>query len=670
VLTVAPDPTVELSKLQRRFERERNARLQAEIIAERGLRELYEKKEQLQLLGTIAVAANESSSIDEVLYYALGTICRSIGWTLGHAYLATRSGTATRLTSTKLWHDPDSDRTQAFRRATETTEFLSNVGLPGRVFASAEPAWIVDIAADGDFRRAQVAIAGGLKSAFAFPVLAGAEVVAVLEFFTDRVIPRDDFLLHLMGQIGAQLGRVVERRRAEDQLIHDASHDPLTSLPNRTLFLDRLTRAIARNRRDPEALFAVLFVDLDRFKLVNDSLGHQAGDDLIMQVSTRLAASLRSGDMIARAHPPQEPGSDGLATLARLGGDEFTILLDDLTDLSDAVRDADRIPHTLAQPFLIDGHEIYVSASIGITWSATGYSTADAVLHDADLAMYRAKTLGKARYAIYDQNMFALAINRLDVETNLRRALQRNEFELHYQPIMALSSNTLVGFEALVRWRKSPTELVYPDEFISVAEDTGLILYIDTWVLREACRTMHQWHQEFPSPEPLSISINLSARQFARPDLVQQIRQILAETQIDPHTVRLEITESVSMADSERTVCVLSELRQLGVRFSIDDFGTGFSSLSYLHRFPLDLLKIDRSFVSRMALDKDSLSIIQTILSLARNLGMEVVAEGTETEAHVAQLTSLDCEYGQGYFFSRPLQSDAARTLLKSQSRA
>jgi diguanylate cyclase (GGDEF)-like protein len=665
VLTPTQDATTELSKLKRRCERERSARLQAEIIAERGLRELYEKKEQLELLGAIAVAANESTSIDEVLRFALATVCTSIGWSLGHAYVITRTGSLTRLTPTTLWHNPNHERTQAFHRATETTEFDISVGLPGRVLASGEPAWVVDIASDSNFPRLQAALAGGLKSAFAFPVLAGTEVVAVLEFFTDRITPRNDFLLHLMGQIGAQLGRVLERRHAEDQLIHDASHDPLTKLPNRALFLDRLTRAIARYRRHPDMPFAVLFVDLDRFKLVNDSLGHLAGDNLIIQMTERLAAALRTEDTIARAN---EPKPDELATLARLGGDEFTILLDDLTDLGDAVRIADRLQQALALPFTVDGHELYVSASIGIAWSATGYTTADEVLHDADLAMYRAKTLGKARYEIYDQNMFAMAINRLDVETNLRRALQHNQFELHYQPIMALSSRKLVGFEALVRWRKSPTELVYPGDFISVAEDTGLILFIDTWVLREACRTMHQWHLEFPSPEPLTISVNLSARQFARPDLLQQIRQILAETQIDPRSVRLEITESVSMADSDRTVTVLSELRQLGVRFSIDDFGTGFSSLSYLHRFPLDLLKIDRSFVSRMALDTDGLSIIQTILSLARNLGMEVVAEGTETEADVTQLTSLDCEYGQGYFFSRPLQTQAAHALLQSQS--
>jgi len=660
----------ELNRLKRRFERERSARLEAEVIAERGLRELYEKKEQLELLGAIAVAANESTSIDDVLRLALATICKSIGWSLGHAYVTTRTDTVTRLTPTTLWHDPNGDHTQAFHRATETTEFNMHVGLPGRVLASGEPAWIVDIAVDGNFPRMQAALAGGIKSGFAFPVLTGTEVVAVLEFFIDRVTPRNDFLLHLMGQIGAQLGRVVERRRAEDQLIHDASHDPLTKLPNRTLFLDRLTRAIARARRHPNALFAVLFVDLDRFKLINDSLGHHAGDALIIQMAARLAASLRTVDSISRARSPESsPGVDELATLARLGGDEFTILLDDLRDLSDAVRVAERIQQTLAAPFAIDGHEVYVSASIGIAWSATGYNTAGEVLHHADLAMYRAKTLGKARYEIYDQNMFAMAINRLDVETNLRRALQRDEFELHYQPIMALNANRLVGFEALVRWRKSPTELVYPDEFISIAEDTGLILFIDTWVLREACRTMHQWHQEFPTPSPLTISVNLSARQFARPDLVQQIRQILAETGIDPRAVRLEITESVSMADSGRTVTVLSELKKLGVRFSIDDFGTGFSSLSYLHRFPLDLLKIDRSFVSRMALDNDSLSIIQTILSLARNLGMEVVAEGTETADHVAQLTALHCEYGQGYFFSRPLQLQSARALLESTLR-
>jgi diguanylate cyclase (GGDEF)-like protein len=661
VLAAPQDHVAELLKYKRRFERERSSRLEAERIAERGLRELHDKKQQLELIGSIAVAANSSASIEEVLHFALRAICTSIGWFVGHAYLTARQGGSPVLVSTTIWHDPDSERNHAFHAATEAINFAPEIGLPGRVLSSGEPASVVDVAQDDNFPRAKVALQGGIRSACAFPILVGAEVVAVLEFFSDRLAAPDADLLHLMAQIGAQLGRVVERKRAEEQLIYDASHDPLTRLPNRSLFLDRLTRAIDRHRLHPEAMFAVLFVDLDRFKLVNDSLGHHAGDDLIIQMAARLSASLR-------AEPPLAPCEDARLndTIARLGGDEFTLLLEDLRVLSDAIAVAERIQQALALPFFIDGHEIYVTASIGIASSTTRYNHACEVLHDADLAMYRAKTQGKARYEIYDKALYTMAINRLDIESNLRRALKHNEFELHYQPIMALSSSEIVGFEALVRWRKSPTELIYPDQFISIAEDTGLILFLDTWVLREACRTMHRWHQQFPRPQPLSISVNLSARQFGRPDLVQQIQQILTETGIDPRTVRLEITESVSMADSEHTVSVLSQLKELGVRFSIDDFGTGFSSLSYLHRFPLDLLKIDRSFVSRMAQDSDSLSIIQTILSLARNLGMEVVAEGTETAAHVSQLNSLACEYGQGYFFSHPLHSDDAHALLQT----
>ncbi len=298
----------------------------------------------------------------------------------------------------------------------------------------------------------------------------------------------------------------------------------------------------------------------------------------------------------------------------------------------------------------------------------TGYTSAAAVLRDADLAMYRAKALGKARYEIFDQTIHKKAVSRLTLETDLRRALHNNDFVLHYQPIVRLSSAEVVGVEALVRWRKSDTELVYPGDFIDVAEDTGLILNLGIWVLREACRTMRQWHLEFPRQRPLTISVNISARQFAQPDLIQQVRQIIHETGIDPHTVRLEITESVTMGDAQRTVNVLSQLRDLGVRFSIDDFGTGYSSLSYLHRFSLDVLKIDRSFILRMDECNEGLQIVQTIISLARNLGIEVVAEGTETAAHVAQLKSLNCDFGQGYYFSRPVVAAGIRGLLGAHS--
>jgi predicted signal transduction protein with EAL and GGDEF domain len=484
----------------------------------------------------------------------------------------------------------------------------------------------------------------------------------VLEFFADRAIEQDPKLLRLMAQVGTQLGRVVERQRNEDKLIHDASHDTLTGLPNRALFLDRLQRAVARTKRHPDALFAVLFIDLDRFKLVNDSLGHQAGDHLIIEVGTRLLRALRGDDTIAR---PDAVSLEGGDTLARLGGDEFTVLLDDLQDPTDAVRIADRIQHALRQPISIEGQDVYVTASIGIASSASRYNSADEVLRDADLAMYRAKSTGKARSEVYDQTMHNVAVEHLKLETDLRRALLHNEFVLHYQPIVALANGEIAGFEALVRWQRPDLGLVYPDDFIQTAEDMGLIVFIGLWVLREACQTMHQWQLEFPQLRTSSISINISACQFAQPDLVAQIGKIIGETGIDPTSVRLELTESVAMGNVEQTIRQLSQIRALGVRISIDDFGTGYSSLSYLHSLPLDVLKIDRSFISRMNESSESLQIVQTIMHLAKNLDMDVVAEGTETEAHVAHLNALGCEFAQGYFFSRPVAAAQIRAMLQ-----
>jgi predicted signal transduction protein with EAL and GGDEF domain len=661
----AQDFAEQEKKLRRRCERERNARLAAEAIAEKGLRDLYEKQQQLQLLEAIAVAANQSRSVEDALQFALTSVCQHTGWPLGHAYLVLPVDGTKRLRSASIWHGAEAEGLQAFFRTSETMDFDPGVGLPGRVLATGAPAWIADVAEDCNFPRAQIAKMANIKASFAFPVLAGNDVAAVLEFFAERIMPPDEILLRLMTQIGTQLGRVVERKRAEDDLIHDASHDPLTSLPNRALFLELLTHAVARNKRHPDAKFAVLFIDLDRFKVVNDSLGHHAGDNLLIQVAARLSTSLRQSDVVARSSAPLVNVCD---TLARLGGDEFTVLLDDLSDLSDAVSVANRIQEALSPSFSIEGQEVYASASIGIASSATGYTSADAVLRDADLAMYRAKASGKARYEIYDRTMHVTAVNRLALETNLRQALKNNEFVLHYQPIVLLSSAEVIGFEALVRWQKSEFELVPPGEFIDVAEDTGLILFLGMWVLREACRTMCRWHEEFPRQRSLTISVNISARQFAQPDLVQQVQQVIQETGIDPHTVRLEITESVTMGDAERTVRVLSQLKELGVQFSIDDFGTGYSSFSYLHRFPLDTLKIDRSFISRMGQDGESFEIVETIMHLARNLGMQVVAEGLETEAHVELLRSLGCDFAQGYFFSRPLSMAGIRELLQAAS--
>jgi diguanylate cyclase (GGDEF)-like protein len=638
----------QLARVQRRLDRERQARFEAEAIAERGLRELYERQQQLQLLEAIAGAANQMSSVQEALQFAVTQICQFTGWPVGHAYVAETDGETRCLQPIAVWHGAHLERIHDFQRATGQMTFAAGVGLPGRVLATGAPVWIAELTEDGNFPRASSAHEAGLKAAFAFPVLAGTEVMAVLEFFNDRAAPFDELLQRLMSQVGTQLGRVIERQRAEDRLRHRAFHDYLTELPNRAMFLDRLERAVARQHEDAGYQFAVLFIDLDRFKIINDSLGHLAGDWLIAQVAGRFLTSLREQDQGCLA-----------GTLARLGGDEFTILLDDLPTLSDAEQVAQSIQDALKHPFQLDGQEVYTSASIGIATSAVRYASATEVLRDADLAMYQAKMRGKARHEVYTEALHQSAMERLRLETELRQALLKREFVVHYQPIVSLKTREVAGFEALVRWQKSPSELVYPGDFIAVAEDTGLILFLGMWVLREACRTLRDWQVTFPRSTPLTVSVNVSARQFGQPDLVQQIRQIIEETGVDPSTVTLEITESVTMSDAEHAIRILSQLREIGVRFSIDDFGTGYSSLSYLHRLPLDILKIDRSFISAMSEGSESLNIVRTIMRLAKDLGIDVVAEGTETITQLNHLSDLDCEFGQGYYFSRPV--DAAR---------
>ncbi|HEX5353484.1 MAG TPA: EAL domain-containing protein [Rhodanobacteraceae bacterium] len=653
------DQADELARMARRLERERATRREAETLSERGLRKLYMREQELLLLQDIATAANLSQSVRDFFQHALTRICDFMAWPLGHVYEVTEIENRTCLRSMTLWHTRDPEATAPLRAATETCILAPDEGLPGRAYSSREPVWLTGIAGDNALPRC-AAGQSGFVTACAFPVFVGSEVVAIFEFFSERILRPNKPLLELMPQIGMHIGRAIERQRAEDRLIHDASHDPLTGLPNRALFLERLNQSIVRARRKPDSQFAVLFIDLDRFKIVNDSLGHLAGDRLITQVASRLKGALRREDMIAVS---------GLAvpcscTLARLGGDEFTILLTDIDDPSDAVRVASRVDEALRQPFIIDGQDVYTTASIGIASSTSGYDTADAILRDADLAMYRAKALGKARWELFDQRMHQAAMKRLALETDLRHALQNEQFVLHYQPIVSLKTSEVIGFEALARWRKPDGELALPAEFIEVMEDTGLIVFLGSWVLREACRAARVLHARFPREEPLSISVNVSPRQFAQPDLVAQVRAAIAETGIDPRCLRLEITEGVMIVDTDRVAGVLREFKELGVRVSIDDFGTGYSSLSYLHSLPLDLLKIDRSFINDITGHGESFQIVRTIMSLAHNLGMDVVAEGPEDADQVAQLQSIGCEFGQGYYFSKPVDLASAAALL------
>jgi len=458
--------------------------------------------------------------------------------------------------------------------------------------------------------------------------------------------------------------------KLEDQVTFDALHDPLTLLPNRAFFLERLSLCVSWGMLHPEYKFAVLSVDMDRFKIVNDSLGNAAGDRLLVQIAERLLGSVRRSDAMLRS--AEAGGTAGqLETgglLARLGGNKFTILLDDIRNASEGIRVAERIQQNIQVPFDINDQQVFATASIGIAFSGSGYSAAVDMLGDANTAMARAKTLGKARYEMCDPDMHATAAGRFRLETDLRRATELHEFRVHFQPIVSLLDFRITGFEALARWQRPGFGLVMPAGFISAAEDTGLVLWIGSWILQEACRNVCTWNSQFPCTSPFTIAVNVSAKQFAQPDLVKQVSQVLQDTGLAPGNLSLELTESVTMRDEKHTTRILTELRKLGVRLCIDDFGTGYSSLSYLRRFALDILKIDRSFISDMLENSESREIVKTILSLGSNLGMKVVAEGVETSEQVAQLKSLGCEFAQGYLFSKPLDSEAvAKALVTSE---
>jgi PAS domain S-box-containing protein len=451
---------------------------------------------------------------------------------------------------------------------------------------------------------------------------------------------------------------------AQDKLIHGAFHDSLTDLPNRALFEDRLERAIARAKRHKDYKFAVLFIDIDRVKIVNDSLGHQAGDDLIIQVAKRVQQSLRLDDLVTRsvilAHPDWNTKDD---TVARIGGDEFTVLLDDIRNVEDGVRVAERIQNSFKEPFQISGQDIFATVSIGIA-ASSAQSDAAGLLREADTAMYRAKSRGKARCEVFDEAMHDQAIDRLKLETDLRRAVEREEFRVYYQPIVSLKTGMIAGFEALLRWQRPGVGIVAPGQFIAVTEEMGLIVPIGEWAFRKSCEQAHRWRVEYPQEPKLFMSVNISGRQFAQNDLVAQLGKIVRETEVDPASIKLEITESVTMGDAERTIKVIKELKKLGMHISIDDFGTGFSSLSYLRRFPIDTLKIDRSFVTHMDTNSENREVVRTIVALARTLGMDIVAEGTERPEEVRELKSLGCDFMQGYLFSRPVDREQAEELL------
>jgi diguanylate cyclase (GGDEF)-like protein len=444
--------------------------------------------------------------------------------------------------------------------------------------------------------------------------------------------------------MAGSLSDISQRKRFEQQLLHDALHDSLTGLPNRALFLDRLERAIAYAQRRPERHFAVIFLDLDRFKVVNDRLGHVAADGVLAALARRLEQCLRRGDSVAR-----------------LSGDEFALLVHDVADPAVV---AHRILHELGRPFDAAGQQVLVTASLGIAISSTGFSRPEDALRDADAAMYRAKARGRARFEIADAELHARSLEQLEMESQLREAVESGELRLHFQPVVVMETRKLVGFEALLRWEHPRRGLRAPDEFIPMAEQSGIIVAVGRWALFEACRQMQAWRRAYPGAAELWLSVNLSSRQFLHPDLVQEIHAVLAETGFPPGRLRLEITESVIMDDAPAVRLILHRLREAGIRVAVDDFGTGYSSLSYLHRLPLDALKIDRSFVHQMHADPTREAVIQTVISLSGSLRLDTVAEGVETAEEAAALQRMGCRIGQGFFFSHPLEPDAAERML------
>jgi diguanylate cyclase (GGDEF)-like protein/PAS domain S-box-containing protein len=456
-------------------------------------------------------------------------------------------------------------------------------------------------------------------------------------------------------RVAGSLTDITKQKLAEERLRHDALHDDLTGLPNRSMFMDHLRRTIQRARRSDDPFhFSVLFLDFDRFKRINDSLGHLVGDQLLIAIARRLDWCVRPTD-----------------TVARLGGDEFSILLEPIDGVTAATRVAERIHHALREPFRVSGLEVFITVSIGITVGSRSYERPEDVLRDADTAMYRAKAAGKARHEVFDEAMHARAIEQLKLEAELRLAVKRQEFRLLYQPVVALDSGEPVGFEAFARWRHPTRGLLTPASFLSVAEESGLIVEIGWWIVREACQQMKAWQERYPSARSLAVHVNLSGKELFQPELPGRLEAIFAETGLRPTHLVLDIPENVIMHKAESSVMILEQLKSLGLRIHLDDFGTGYSSLGYLHRFQIDALKIDHSFIRNLRSSGDNWKTVRAIVSLADTLGMDVIAEAVENEEQLAELRRLRCKCAQGSFFEEPLtRAQMEEVLARSSSDA
>ncbi len=755
--------------------RHRGARVReltsANVALETQIAERQRAENEVRLLQTMTVAVSEAPDLLAALEVVLRKVCESTGWLVGQAWMLGETG---RLECVPAWHS-DTRGLESFRKASLEMTFAPGSGLPGQVWAAKKPVWMPDVTQEGNFPRAMAARPAGLKAGLGIPVMAGSEVIAVLEFFVRAPRQEDEHLTGIVSSIAAQLGAVIlhkraetalrqsenqlravvdaepecvkimtangillqmnaaglamieaseaaqvigkpvwnllkpeyreafraftenilrgnkgkmefeiiglkgthrwmetnavrlpddrggvpcmlsitrditERKQTERRLKQLAHFDTLTNLPNRVQFIEHLEQAMVEADRH-ERLVAVVFLDLDRFKYINDSLGHEKGDLLLREVAMRLSGAIRRGD-----------------TVARLSGDEFALVLADMKHVDDAIHVAQKILDVFHQSFHIAGHELFITASMGITLYPFDDRSAQDLLRNADVAMYRAKDTGKNNFQFYIAEMTAKATERLSLENDLRSALGQGELSLYYQPIADCKTGRIVGMEALLRWQHPKRGMISPALFIPLAEETGLIIPIGAWVLRTACEQCRAWQKRgFPS---LSVAVNLSARQFHQKDLPASIYGVLQETGLNPGSLGLELTEGLVMQQAEASVNTLRELKAMDIRISIDDFGTGYSSLSYLKRFPIDVLKIDQSFVRDISNDPDDAAIAITIITMAHSLGLKVVAEGVETEQQLNFLREYRCDAMQGFYFSKPLPAEQFEDLLKIGAR-
>jgi diguanylate cyclase (GGDEF)-like protein/PAS domain S-box-containing protein len=590
---------------------------------------------------TQLVASTEDP--DQAMPQIIETICTAFGWECGSHWSLDKDGELLRCATS--WGEK-APPIWEFLALTKKMSAPNGVDLPGRAWANREPLFVKDIASEPGFSRTAAAQQAGLHGALAFPIMTGGRIFGVIELFSAEPIQPDESLTQLLKSLGAQIGQCFQRKLAEDQLRFIATHDPLTELANRSMFNERLRHALNQSTRYNRGL-AVMFIDIDRFKVVNDSLGHSAGDRLLQDCAKRLTECLRESDIVAR-----------------LGGDEFVVMIENFTGPRDAIAVAQKVLVGLNQPFFVDDQEFLMSASIGISTFPDDGADVETLVKNADIAMYRAKDQGRNNYQFYSAQMNKHTFERLAMESSLRRAVERNEFLLHYQPKLDLRTGAIAGVEALVRWKHPDWGMVSPAQFIPLAEETGLIVQIGEWVLKTACEQSRQWRdQGIPG---VRVAVNLSARQFAQESLLQGVAKIIAESGLTPECLELEITESMVMQNAEHATETLQKLKAMGVSLAIDDFGTGYSSLAYLKRFPIDCVKIDRSFIKDIPVDADDMAITKGVIALGHSLRLKVVAEGVETKEQQEFLQANDCDEMQGFLFSKPLPAEEVTTLLKN----